>query len=258
MKKRHIPPFRFYTYSVLVKLTGRKAVGLSDLLEHIRTISGSSIFYHTYQRFWENPAIRSVPLNDFSYWVGEVLGEKELEEKLASIDIFGFVDLRGLRNRIAEIIQNQLEFERNPRQAPQGSEFHFCEAVSIVMPTQIEAGSLEEFESALEKVEISSFYYHFLQARLRLARQTNDFSLWLEKSLGEQELALKISKIDISLFSPEEMRQKVVDLIRTHRKGRKRSKWIVATVSSAILSAGSFILSLIKKKEKKDGSSPTG
>jgi len=43
--------FHFYTERRLVVLTGLKAKNLLELLEHLRTVSGSSIFYHTHQQY---------------------------------------------------------------------------------------------------------------------------------------------------------------------------------------------------------------
>ena len=41
-------PFVFYTQQQLIELTGRRARNLVELLEHVRSVPGASIFYHTH------------------------------------------------------------------------------------------------------------------------------------------------------------------------------------------------------------------
>ena len=64
------------------------------------------------------------------------------------------------------------------------SPFYFCEAIEVAVPLGVEARTLEEFRAGLEKLSHASFHYHFIASRLRLHLRTNDFSNWLENSLG--------------------------------------------------------------------------
>ena len=44
-------PFHFYTERRLVRLTGRRARTLAELIGHVEGVSGSSIFYHTHHLY---------------------------------------------------------------------------------------------------------------------------------------------------------------------------------------------------------------
>lgn len=102
-------PFRFYTRLNLSELTGLKASTADELLELIRTVSGSSIYHHTHRFLQQHQYLSPEPPNDFAYWASNVLGEPELGEKLASIDIIQFSTIRNLRDKIAEAIETYLQ-----------------------------------------------------------------------------------------------------------------------------------------------------
>ncbi len=59
-------PLRFYTKQRLVQLTGLKARTIHQLLVHLHKVPGSSIFYHTHQRFLEHHFEKPVFHNDFA------------------------------------------------------------------------------------------------------------------------------------------------------------------------------------------------
>jgi len=101
------------------------------------------------------------------------------------------------------------------RFAGEGEEFHFIKSVSFVMPTAYSANNLEEFVEILEKITIDSIYYHVFEARLRLERPTNDFSMWMEDALGCQDLADEIARLDPYTYTMEELRKRIVSIIRS-------------------------------------------
>ena len=184
-----VEPFHFYTESHLVELTGLNASNLAELLANLREVPGSSVFYHTHQRFLSHHFEKPVVYNDFAVWVGEALREDALSEKLAAIDMLAFTSVRQLRDAIALMIENYMgAFGARARDCPPGDEFHFCKAKSFVMPLGIVAGTVAEFFSKLQAVTNGSLYFHFLEAPFRLEHGTNDFSHWLA-GCGESELA---------------------------------------------------------------------
>src|SRR3990167_4601013 len=99
-------PFEFYTSSQLVEITGRKAANLKEFLEIIKEIEDSSIFYHVHQAFREHQFAPGHYTNDFAHWVGEELNENALAERMANINIKDFTEIKSLRARIAEIVDN--------------------------------------------------------------------------------------------------------------------------------------------------------
>jgi hypothetical protein len=100
------------------------------------------------------------------------------------------------------------------RDCPPGQEFYFCESQSFVMPTGIVAQTIPEFFEALRLVSNVSIYFHLFEARLRLERPTNDFSLWLREQ-GEEELAAAIERINPYLMSLDEVKSQIIKLGET-------------------------------------------
>jgi len=206
--------FRFYTRLHLRELTGLKARNLQELLTHIKSVPGSVIYHHTHHFLQQHQYLTPEPPNDFAYWVSEVLQEKKLGEKLASINTCDFDTIRELRDKIASTIESYLEKSKEkPREVYEGGEFHFIKSISFILPTPYVAQSLEEFVSLLRKVTIHSLYYHMFESKLRLEKGKNDFSLWLETVLGETELAKKIERLDPYTHTMEGLRERIIRLI---------------------------------------------
>ncbi len=67
-------------------------------------------------------------------------------------------------------------------------------SVSVILPTAYVAHDLREFVEALRKISPASLYFHVFESRLRLGQESNDFSIWLEKSLEEADLSQEIAE----------------------------------------------------------------
>ena len=190
-------PFRFYSRLHLRELTGLKARDIAQLLAHLREVPGSVIYHHTHHFLQQHQYLAPEPPNDFAYWVTEVLQESKLGENLASINTCDFPTIRALREKIISTIGSYLERVKGQlEQVEEGEEFHFIKSISFVFPTPHQAYDLGEFISILRKVTVDSIYYHVFEARIRLEKGMNDFSLWFENSLGEKELAKQVAKLD--------------------------------------------------------------
>lgn len=209
-------PFRFYTRMHLSELTGLRASTLGQLLELVKTVNGSCIYHHTHRFLQQHQYLSPEPPNDFAYWVTEVLGEDELGERLASIDIIQFPTIRSLREKIVATIAVYLD--KNPlakvRFSREGEEFHFMKSISFVLPTSYVAYDLKDFIDILGKITIDSIYYHIFEARLRLEKNANDFSNWIENSIGDEKLAKEISRLDPYTFTLEGLRGEVIKIIK--------------------------------------------
>ncbi|MEW5758686.1 MAG: DUF5752 family protein [Candidatus Omnitrophota bacterium] len=210
-------PFRFYTRLHLSELTGLKASNLPQLLELIKEVPGASIYHHTHRFLQQHIYLSPEPPNDFAYWVNEILQEKELGERLASIDTIMFSNIRSLRDQVALTIEDYIK--ENPlsklKFAKQDQEFYFIKTISFVIPTNYTVSSLDEFIAILKKVTIDSIYFHIFESRLRLEKQTNDFSYWIETSLNNKKLAGRISNIDPYTQTLEDLRNNLINIIES-------------------------------------------
>lgn len=206
-------PFRFQTTFSLVQLTGRKAATLTQLLQHLREVRGSSIFYHTFRAIQERHFAAGAYANDFADWAAHYLGNQPLAERLANIDPLGFESVRGLRDRIIQVIEEAVAEGWGEVRVPAGKEFCFNHAISLVVPTDYVARDLESFAEALRRVGTHSLFFHLYEARLRLGQPTDDFSFWLDTALGERELAQQIDRLDYMMYPLEEARERILALI---------------------------------------------
>jgi len=208
-------PFRFSTSLVLQEATGLRAARLPVLARLLQTVPDSCIYHHTHYFLLSHHYLTPEPSNDFAYWIGEVLGEEALGERLASLDIIEYTDLGSLRQRLVDIIEDYLK--RTPaarfKFASEGEEFFFVKSVHVVLPTPYTAATLEEFADVLERVSVRSLYFHVFDAPLRLRQRTNDFSLWLEQ-LGYPDLAREIAVLDPYSYTLETLRSLMVSLVR--------------------------------------------
>jgi hypothetical protein len=206
-------PFYFNSASHLLRIGREKATTLMELLEAIRTCPESSIFQHTFQTLAEHHFIRSGFSNDFSHWTFASCNEVELAERLAAIDVREFTSIAALRERLIHIMESYLQ--KNPRAAARVAmePFYLMASDLVVVPTPYVARNLEEFADGLHKVSIHAIYYHFIDARLRLKLNSNDFSVWLDKELDLPQAADKVNRIDIYTSTLEDVRRGILKIV---------------------------------------------
>lgn len=217
--KKAKTPFLFNSRLNITELTGLKAKTLGGLLENLRTVPDSVIYYHTHHFLEKHHYLTPEPSNDFAVWVSDALGNDVLGEKLASVDMFEFISLGALRERLIGIIEENIsDASCAGRSAMDGEEFHFMKSVSVIMPTPYQAEDLREFVETLRKISLNSLYYHVFESRMRLGKGSNDFSIWLEENLGETELSRDIARLDPYTYSLEGLRSALIQLIEKRIK----------------------------------------
>ena len=204
-------PFRFFTRQNLTYLTAKRASNVTELLQGIRELPLSSIYYHTHHFLQQFEFLTPEPPNDFAYWITNVLQDEKLGERLASIDLRQFFRIRDIRDRLIEIIEQSLqEGSDGERRVPRGEEFSFMKAQTFVFQTKHVAHNLLEFRDSLKRISSYSIYYHMFESRLRLERDLSDFSVWLKDSLGEGELAANFAKLDPYTQTLESLRRNLI------------------------------------------------
>ena len=208
-------PFYFNSAAHLLRIGREKATNLQELLEAVRNCAEASIFQHTFQTLEEHHFIKEGFSNDFSHWAFAACNEVELAERLASLDVREFTSIPTLRERIVRIIEEYLQ--KNPRAAtrPAMEPFYLMASDLVVVPTPYVARNLEEFADGLRKVSIHAIYYHFIDARLRLKLNNNDFSVWLEGELDLVQAADRLNRIDIYTSTLEGARRNILKVIET-------------------------------------------
>ncbi|MGA2090497.1 MAG: DUF5752 family protein [Endomicrobiales bacterium] len=208
-------PFTFKTRFHLSEITGLKASSIDEMVRLIKEVPDSCIYHHTHRFLQLHEYVSPEIPNDFAYWISSALSDDELAERLSSIDIVEFDTLRGIREKIVAVIEQYVA--DNPlskqRTVKSGKEFHFIKSISFVAQTLYTVTDLEEFVTALAKVSTSSIYFHMFEAKLRLGKQTNDFSHWMRESLGDDDLARDISTIDPYSYSLNNLRTALINIV---------------------------------------------
>ena len=206
-------PFLFNSASHLLRIGTERAHNLSELLEGLRACPDASIFQHLFQTLQEHHFIREGFSNDFAQWAFFACNETGLAERLSGIDAREFTSIRLLRERIIKIVEEYVE--RNPRSRDRAAlePFYFCSAETIVIPTSSVARDLPEFAAGLRRVSLHSVHFHFINARLRIKLNSNDFSMWLQEELEMPRLADRINRIDIYTSTLEGVRRSILELV---------------------------------------------
>jgi len=207
-------PFHFQSAAHLIRIGREKANNLSELLEALRVCPDESIFQHTFQTLREHHFIRDGFSNDFAHWAFAACNEVGLAERLAGIDVREFMSIAALRQRLMEIVGTYLQQNPRARDRAAFEPFYFSASELIVIPTPFLARDLAEFADGIHHVSLASIHFHFIDARLRLKLDTNDFSLWLEHELDLGHLADRINRIDIYTSTLHDVRRAILHFVQ--------------------------------------------
>lgn len=208
-------PFVFHTKVDQTLLLGERAKNLRELLQGLRSVPPSCIYFHTHRYLRQHHFLSPEPPNDFAYWITDVLNEPTLGERVSSLDIVQFQTLEDLRGELVEIIESHLKTSTRTPTAPTGQEFYFMAARTFVFRTPFTATTVGEFRTILEHVPINSLYYHIFEAKLRLKQGENDFSRWFRDN-GFAALADRIQRLDPYTYTLEGLRHSLLSLVDTY------------------------------------------
>jgi hypothetical protein len=212
-------PFVFKKVLYLVEVTGRRARTLDELMRALAVVPAESVGYHMHREFLQYKFAPIEYPNDFAYWAARVLGDQELAEKLAVLRVFKHRSLDAVRGEIARLVgEHLLEYPEAGHQVAQRP-FYFLQARSVVMNCDRLARNLDEMVAAVADIESSALYFHLFETRFGGGRgRESDFAEWIRTSLGDEELADRISNIDPYMFSLEQVRKVLLKQLQPARK----------------------------------------
>ena len=215
-------PFYFNSSAHLLRIGRERATNLTELLAALRACPSDSIFQHTFQTLQEHHFIREGFSNDFAHWAFAACNEVGLAERLAAIDVREFTSIPDLRNRLVAIVEEYLKRNPSARDRAALEPFYFCASDAVVIPTPFVARNLSEFIESLKKVSIHSIHHHFIEARLRIKLNSNDFSLWLEGEMDLGPVADRLNRIDIYTSTLNDVRDQILRILEraAHPAGR--------------------------------------
>jgi len=200
--------------------TGRKATGLTDLLDNLQLINTDSIYHH----FWGgllSPRFEEREFNnDFAGWVRHSLQEPVLAERLAVVDPGRFLNLEELRQELIDLIEERLEESEACRWLRGGRQFEFLRSRLVVFDTTARIEKPDELPEVVGQMTTSSIFYHFIDARRRLDLCCDDFSYWLSGFGDEfQNLQQELVAFDPFFSSLSQTRISLVRLFQDYFTG---------------------------------------
>ncbi len=205
--------FQFLSSASLEKLTGKRAYKLEELLSLVKTCADSSIFYHTFSAFLKMREVQLPYNSDFAIWASRSLNETALAEKLMAIDLSEYNTIASLRMRLIEIIETYRDLRPEAFRKIADEPFYLYDVVRVVYLTDKFAYDLKTFRELVSRISVHSLYLHFIESRLTTQLQADDFSTWIEESLHIPSLARAIRNIDITVYTLEGLRARILRLI---------------------------------------------
>ena len=208
-------PFYFKSAAHIIRIGRDRATTLGEFGEILKRCADEAIFQHTFQTLEEHHYVQEGFTNDFAQWSFSACNEVGLAERLASVDVREFTSVKALREKINATVDDYLKKNPQARDRVAFEPFYFCASDTVVVPTPFVARNLGEFADGLQRVSLHSIHFHFIEARVRLKLNSNDFSLWLEEEMDLGSLADRLNRIDIYTSTLQDVRRKILKIVES-------------------------------------------
>jgi hypothetical protein len=206
-------PFAVYDAHALRMPTGRTVVNLREMLTALRYAEPSVLRHHLF-RFPLDPAYDfSAFGHDFAYWADVGLQDAVLAERLGNFDPYENPDPEALRAALVDIVEDHLMSSAHVPWARPGRELHLMRSILVAYPTGRTAEDLAGLREAVLEASRGTLYFHFFEARVRLAGRSDDFSTWIEQGLGRLDVAAALRRIDFPALRVEDVREAVAAVL---------------------------------------------
>ena len=205
-------PFCFVAASYLMRIRSERARTLRELGQHLLVVSNESVFYHTFQSLESHHY--TIYSNDFAQWTMAACNQPALAEKLGAVDVRDFTLIDDLRRSLVQILETYLGKSSYAADQSAFEPFYFCEAVEFVVPLESCAHNLAELADGIRRMSLQTLHHHFINARLRPKLGADDFSNWIEHSLGLPALAKQLDKIDFYTNTLDQIREEILETLQ--------------------------------------------
>jgi hypothetical protein len=212
-----LEPFTVKDCALIAIATGKKAQNLKELRDGLLTVPLDCIYYHfwgglLHSRF-EEPEYN----NDFAAFAAHVLHDQTLAERLAVLDPIHFDTMDALRAELIDLIDARLDEIREPAWVDPENQFHFVRSQIVVFDTNKRFDSPLDLAKFLPQATPSSIFYHFIDARRRVAEGIDDFRLWLQGIDGEWTPLIEAIKAIDPYFMPlQALRDQIAQVFIDH------------------------------------------
>lgn len=210
-------PYELVGVVHLLRPTGGHADDLESLRKALAGASPGELFQHTVQHRLRFPSAKEPPADDFSNWVGGVLHDHEIAERLAFAVLDRGRSAAETRAALLDVLAagNAVRAHR----APEGGAFRFLEADSVRVPTGIVVNSVPDLFAALADVDPSVWFYHLIE-RPWFGDRSLSFASWL-RAQNDPRRAAWFDEIVTSSLSLEIARETVLRKWRRSQVGAR-------------------------------------
>ncbi len=205
-------PFRFHSEQSLVRTTGMMAQSLRALQQGLARASLPCIFFHVHHALFRRSFTRADFMNDFARWAWVTLHEEALAERLSVVDPLQYKHIREASDHLRAIVSEALGRAEFIQHVERNQAFYFQEAQTFICDTGLVAQDLHDFAQMVRTVRPDVIFHHFIEARLRLARDENDFSLWIDEALHRPDLAARLRQLSPYRHDLRSLRKTIADL----------------------------------------------
>lgn len=215
--------FEIKDCALIAIATGNRATSMKELRDVLQAIDLGSIYYHFWGGLLQPRFEEREYNNDFAAWAWYALHDSVLAERLAVVDPTEFDDLEELRQELVEILEERLDEKEHLRWLFSSSPFEFIRSQIVVFDTRKRPATPKELAELMPSISPSSIFYHFIDARRRLAHHGDDFSFWLSGCDSRyQGLCQGLAAIDPYFGSLTQLRNKIAALFQHFFQEKKQ------------------------------------
>ncbi len=200
--------------------TGRRAASIRELREVLAGIDPGSIYYHFWGGLIQPRFEEREYNNDFAGFVRHGLHDPVLAERMAMVDPTGSAGLEDLRQELLDLIDERLDEAGYLPWVRSVQPFEFIRSQIVVFDTRRRLGHPRELAEVVPGLSVNCVFYHFIDARRRLAGRGDDFRAWLD-GYGEAygDLSARLAEVDPYFVSLSDLRAQLGALFRDYFAG---------------------------------------
>ncbi|MFI5370396.1 MAG: DUF5752 family protein [Candidatus Eisenbacteria bacterium] len=192
----------------LVRPVGERVSELESLRTALSRVPDRALFFHTRARWLHRPESDELPPDDVSAWVGGVIQDREVAERLSYAADLAGESAAALRVAWLAVLDTVPERARNTHAAPPGGEFVFLACESVRVPSGRAVADATELMRSLDEADPSVWFWHLIEEPWEHPGHA-PLLRWLE-SRGETGLAERFESVMRSGRPLAEMRRSLM------------------------------------------------
>lgn len=181
------PPFELRAVAHLVQPWGRPAADVEELRQGIAAAPDGVLFQHAIQFPLRHPAAEELPPDDWSAWLGAVVQDGELAERMSFAVQGHLLAPSELRREVLAVLESVPERRRRSQAAPEWSPFVFLRGHAHDYAVGVSVANGGALVEALMGSDPSVWFFHLVGDPWRNHGESSLLH-WLELR-GESRLA---------------------------------------------------------------------